>query len=154
MLTLRPVEANDQPFIAQLYGSTREAEFQHLVWPEAQKQAFLTMQLRAQTTDYASRYPDASHQLILHQEHPVGRLYRWESGAEVRIIDISLLPEFQGQGIGRRILTDVLESARRQQLAVTLHVAHGNPAKRLYESLGFYQVRDTGTSYFMEWRPA
>ena len=152
MLTLRPQKDQDQPFIAHLYRSTREAELAATGWPEAQKELFAAMQLFAQTTDYRSRYRGATYELILFKKKPVGRLYLWQSGHKAHLIDISLLPEFRGQGLGRSILTDLLKAARRKHQTVTLYVAQGNPAKRLYERLGFVKIGDTGASELMEWR--
>ena len=48
---------------------------------------------------------------------------------------------FQRQGIGTRVMQIVIEEAQRQSKAVTLGVVKINPARRLYERLGF---RTTG----------
>ena len=58
---------------------------------------------------------------------PAGRLYLWEMNGEIWIIDISLLPEFRGKGIGRKILTEIIEKSRKKNKTVALHVAFGNP---------------------------
>lgn len=53
--------------------------------------------------------------------------------------DISVVPESRGQGVGRAMLSRVLDDARAAGcVAVTLEVRHDNaPARHLYSSLGF-----------------
>lgn len=50
------------------------------------------------------------------------------------LLFVATRPELRGQGIGRRICERALAECRG---AVKLHVEHENPAKRLYERLGF-----------------
>ena len=58
-------------------------------------------------------------------------------------------PESQGLGIGTRLLQHLIQEAQRQQQPLTLHVIHINPAKRLYERLGFRAVREEEKTFFM-----
>ncbi len=37
---------------------------------------------------------------------------------------------------------------------VSIHVEHDNPARRLYDRLGFQHVDTNGVYHLMEWRPA
>jgi len=60
------------------------------------------------------------------------------------------LHEFQRKGIGRTILTDIIKSAILKNKIVTLHVAIGNPAKKLYERLGFKKISNNDTHEYME----
>jgi hypothetical protein len=47
-VTLRPIGADDLPFLCALYASTREQELAAVAWDPAQKTAFVQMQLAAQ----------------------------------------------------------------------------------------------------------
>ena len=58
-------------------------------------------------------------------------------------------PESQGLGIGTLLLEYLIQEAQCQQLALTLHVIHINPARRLYERLGFRTVREEEKTFFM-----
>jgi len=49
---------------------------------------------------------------------------------------------FQGRGLGRRLLAGLLQEADSRAATVDLGVLHGNPARRLYESLGFTPVEE------------
>ncbi|MDQ2769866.1 MAG: GNAT family N-acetyltransferase [Bacteroidota bacterium] len=152
MISLQKFTLPHQPFIEALYRSTREPELHLTNWTEEQKTAFCHMQQFAQLADYG-RKPGASHQVILCKKKPVGRLFCWESAEEIRLADISLLPEFRGLGIGRAVLTELMATARRKKKPLTLHVALANPARRLYESLGFRQMRVVHDNAFMELSP-
>ncbi len=59
------------------------------------------------------------------------------------VANIQLLPEWQGRGIGRAILERLLEKEPR----VELEVQKVNPARRLYERLGFVIFGETETHY-------
>ena len=57
-------------------------------------------------------------------------------------------PTVQGQGYGRAMLSQVLETV---DSPVCLRVKQGNPAQRLYESLGF-QTEGVGDGrYYMKY---
>lgn len=66
------------------------------------------------------------------------------------INEISLLKEYQGKGIGRNILEKQLEENRKNNIRTILQVFKDNPAKRLYERLGFKIYGETETHYQME----
>ncbi len=64
-------------------------------------------------------------------------------------LGVALLPESRGQGIGRILLERLLEEARSQYDGVSLAVAKGNPAERLYRRLGFTPVGEDEDSRIM-----
>lgn len=52
-------------------------------------------------------------------------------------LSISLLPAYRGRGIGTALLSRLLSEAAQRFDAVSLSVTESNPARRLYERLGF-----------------
>ncbi len=150
---LRPETALDEPLLFALFAATRATELEAVPWSEEQKQAFLRHQFEAQTAAYRGGYPDATFEVIEANGRGVGRLYRTMLGDEVRIVDIALLAEWCGQGIGGRLLAGVLAEADREGRAVSLHVEHWNPARRLYDRLGFLPVKEDSV-YVLLRRPA
>jgi len=143
-LDYRPCGAGDFDFIEALYVSTRDAELALSGWPEAEKNAFLTQQHRAQHHHYQAHYPNAERLIIERDGAPIGRLYTDAWPLELRIVDISLVPAARGQGIGEAILRDVIAWAGDQARGVSIHVEKFNPARRLYRRLGFVVVEDKG----------
>jgi len=152
-VTLRPVAAEDEGFLYSVYASTREAELAGVNWTEKEKTAFLRQQFEAQARHYREQYDGATYHVIEVDDRPAGRLYvaRWDD--EIRIMDIALLPEKCGRGIGTALLRDLLNEGAGAGQRVTVHVEQFNPARRLYERLGFRWMRDVGVYVLMQWSP-
>lgn len=150
---LRPVTAADDPFLLNVYAGTRLDELAMLPWDEQQKAAFIQMQFSAQQQHYSMAYPGADNHLILVNDEPVGRLIVDRTAESLALVDISLLPAHRGNGIGTRILNDLLDEARSLAKPVHLYVMLTNPAKRWYERLGFFAERDDALYCEMKWMP-
>ncbi|HRC84219.1 MAG TPA: GNAT family N-acetyltransferase [Thermoanaerobaculia bacterium] len=153
-LGLRPIVEQDRPFLCYLYGTLREPELAMVTdWSPERKREFVEQQFTAQDAYYREHYPGASLQLIELHGEPIGRLYvdRWT--AEIRVMDIALVPEARGQGLGERLLRFMQDEAAAAGKALTIHVERFNPALRLYSRLGFRLKEDKGVYYFLEWLP-
>lgn len=155
-LSLRPVTGGDDELLFTIYAATRTAEMARLTgWSEGQKEQFLRMQFLAQHTWYRQNYPGAGFWIIQSNGEPVGRLYldtQFQPG-DMRIIDIALLPAWRNQGIGSRILRDITAFAGSRNKSVSIHVESFNPAKKLYQKLGFHFVSATnGVYHLMQWQ--
>ena len=150
-VTLQPVSKNDDAFLYQLYVSTRVEEMALTGWPPQQQEVFLRNQFHAQRTYYDQEYPNASFAVILLDEEPIGRLYVDRRTHEIRLVDIALLPQYRSQGIGSRLIQNLLSEGESTDRSVSLHVEKNNlSAIRFYEKLGFTPAGDTGTHLFME----
>jgi GNAT superfamily N-acetyltransferase len=123
-------------------------------WDESQKAIFLRMQFEAQHTFYQKQYPQAEFDVVLVAGQAAGRLYLDRRPDEFRVIDIALLPEFRGRGIGGALMNDVMTEARVAGVPVRIHVERFNPARRLYDRLKFREIADKGVYILMEWSPA
>lgn len=145
---LRPFVPADLPFLQALYASTRAQELALAPWPEEQKQAFLRQQLTARESHYAATYPGAAHDIVVVGGRDAGRLMTDDGNVGVLLVDIALLPDYRGQGIGSRLLRQVVDDARGRP--VRLHVDPFNPARRLYLRMGFTPVRIEGAYELME----
>jgi GNAT superfamily N-acetyltransferase len=154
-VTLRPISEADLPFLRRLYASTREEELAAIVdWTPEQKNAFLDQQFAAQHAWYQEHYAGSTFDLVEVGGRPAGRLYvaRWER--ELRLVDVALLPEHRGNGLGTALVSAVLGEATAAGKPVTIHVERMNPAQRLYRRLGFGLLEDKGMYLLLEWRPA
>ena len=112
------------------------------------------MQFEAQHRHYVENYRDTTYELVLVDGEPAGRLYvaRWQD--ELRIVDVALLPERRGRGVGSALLRELIAEAERAAKPVTIHVEHQNPALTLYRRLGFEPAGDNGPYVLMRWEPA
>jgi GNAT superfamily N-acetyltransferase len=145
---------SDRAFLARVYASTRAEELAQLDWPGEAKVAFLEQQFAAQDAHYRQHYTGASFDVVVDDGADVGRLYvdRWER--EIRIMDIAILPDFRGRGIGSRLLASLIEESEGSGKPLTIHVERMNPALTWYERLGFRQSEDRGVYLLMERPPA
>jgi GNAT superfamily N-acetyltransferase len=150
---LRPAADADRRFLFEVYASTRIDELALTDWSPDQKQVFLTQQFSAQDETYRARYPDGEFSIITLNDRPIGRLYLGRLPGEIRVVDITLLPAFRGQGIGSRLIRNVMDEAARVGGRVTLFVEAFNPAHRLYTRLGFTRIDEYGVYELLEWRP-
>jgi ribosomal protein S18 acetylase RimI-like enzyme len=152
-VTFRPIRPDDEPLLYRVYASTREEELRPVPWTPAQKAAFLLQQFQAQHAFYQEQYARARFEVILRAGEPIGRLYVDRRDDEVRIVDIALLPEHRSAGIGSGILRSLLTEAASAGKPVRVHVERLNPARRLYDRLGFVPIEDKGVYWLLEWRP-
>jgi ribosomal protein S18 acetylase RimI-like enzyme len=151
MISLRPITAEDDSFLARVYASSRAEELAMTGWPEKLKADFCRRQFDAQSAYYAANYPNGSFQIIERDGWPAGRLYVDHRVKEIRIVDITLLPEFRRSGVGTKLLHDLQEEARTARKSLTIHVERFNRALSLYQRLGFQQIEDKGVYLLMRW---
>ncbi|MCH7677610.1 GNAT family N-acetyltransferase [candidate division KSB1 bacterium] len=147
---LRPITPEDEDFLYRVYAGTRE-DIAQLNWDQKQQEKFLKLQFMAQHKQYKAQFCDADFQIILEDERPVGRFYVNRTEGEIRIVDIALLPEFRGKGMGSTLLKQVLAEGTQKRLPVRIHVQQSNPAFHLYQRLGFQKIDENGIYYLMEW---
>jgi ribosomal protein S18 acetylase RimI-like enzyme len=67
---------------------------------------------------------------------------------ELRLVDISWLPEWRNLGVGTALLEQLGRQADALGMPLRLHVEKLNPALRLYRRLGF-EERETGGLYWL-----
>jgi ribosomal protein S18 acetylase RimI-like enzyme len=142
---LRAADDQDREDLLRIHLAAMSA---HLVaafgeWSRAQAREHLDVWLRT-----------GRAQVIVVDDVIAGLLdVAWRPDA-LHIVRIEIDPSFQGRGIGTRIVVDVLAEARRRSIPARLDVFIANPARRLYERLGFHEIGRDGPSVSMEWQPA
>jgi len=88
-------------------------------------------------------------EVLLQEGVPVGLLKVTRDNAPWKVIQIQLVPELQGQGLGADLLAEVIAEANRANVAVALSVLKSNPARVLYERLGFAVVGESEHEFDM-----
>lgn len=135
-ILFRPITEADLDFLWQLHNAAlREYVEKTWGWDEAW-----------QKRDFAAKFDPSEGQIIVVDGIDAG--FWWVANAENqnRLISIRLLPEFQKRGIGTRLIRDFVTSSNKP---VRLQVLKVNPARALYERLGFEIVDETPTHYKM-----
>ena len=86
-------------------------------------------------------------------DKPVGRLYVDRREREIRILDITLLPEYRGAGLGTPLIQELLTEAEAAGKTLTIYVEFFGRSRRLFERLGFTPIEGDGYNALMAWRP-
>jgi len=152
-ISLRPVCADDESFLLEVYASTRAEELAATGWNQAEQDAFVKMQFAAQQAYYKSQFPQGEHRIILVNDQPVGRLYIAEEQDEIRILDITVLPSLRSAGIGTPLISGQLGRAQEAGKPVRIYVESFNRSLGLFERLGFTKIEEDGVNVLLEWRP-
>jgi len=150
---LRASTPADEAFLTRVFASTRTAELTLSGWSAEQQAAFVDSQSRFQRRAYAARYPDSGFEVVLVDGTPAGRLFVAREASELRVVEIALMAEFRGSGIGTQLLRGVLDEAAARGVGVGLEVDVGSPARGLYERLGFVVEASTEIQASMRWMP-
>jgi ribosomal protein S18 acetylase RimI-like enzyme len=153
-LYLRPALPQDGSFVYELIRQVLYDQLHARFWDPAFRDTLLDMQVKAKCGAYAAAYPRAEHGIIMLDDDAVGRLLVDRSGAFYNLIDIAILPKYQGAGVGTRLILGLCMEAEMMQKSVRLHVSVGNPrAADLYKRLGFRVIEDLQTDMLMERAP-
>lgn len=150
-IRFRPSTEDDVPFLRQLYATTREDELRMVDWTDEFKTSFLDSQFAAQKKHYEEYFGAAEFLVIEAEREPMGRLYVHRDEEEIHIIDIALMPQYRGHGLGTVLLQELLDEGKATGRKVTIYVEHFNPARHLYDRLGFRHIDTNGVYHFMEW---
>ena len=151
-IELQPATSEHESFLYQVYCTTSEQEMAMVPWSDEQKEAFLRMQFSAQQTDYDKRFADGRQSVIVVDDVKVGRLHTLELEEEIKILDITVLPQHRTKGTATSLLNDLLDQARGSGKRVLVYVEIFNPSLGFFEKRGFQKVMDEGIYYLLEWR--
>jgi len=149
---LRPEVEADAPFRLALFRASRGPGWDQLPLPADMLTQIMEQQFHAQTQGYQAAYPQARLEIITVDAAPVGRLATDRGTDALRLIDIAVLPERRGLGIGEAILRALMNEAADAGTPLTLQVDRDNPgAQRLYHRLGFVATGATETHLALRW---
>ncbi|HVX40652.1 MAG TPA: GNAT family N-acetyltransferase [Gemmatimonadaceae bacterium] len=148
---MRRESEQDLAFVERLYASVRAEELRATGWPEDAQLAFVRQQLALQREHYRNHFPATEFMIVTRRSAPIGRLYLSLGQAEYRVLDLSLVAESRGRGIGGELVRTIQAAATRAGCPVTLHVERGSRARRLYDRAGFLVIRANGAYDLMRW---
>ena len=110
------------------------------------------MQFSAQRQGYREMFPDARFLIILCGDARSGRMVVNDAGDELRLVDIALLPAFQNQGLGARLVGGLIAEAKESGKPVRVSVFKPSRAAVFYQRLGFARTGEAGPYDLWEWR--
>lgn len=151
-LGLRDATASDQAFLDALYFSSRE-DLQQMPADPAFVAQLIKMQQRVQQVGIQDHYPDAKHLILQSEGQPVGRVVVDTGPSDIRLVDISILPQARRSGMATAVLRALQAGAAAQGLGMSLAVSKTNPAARsLYLGLGFEVASEDEVFEQLTWR--
>jgi GNAT superfamily N-acetyltransferase len=121
-----------RPYAEQTFG----------IWQEAQVRSLLASNIGAGFTS-----------IIMAGANPAGILTAKELENQVQLDQLFVLPEFQRDGIGTELVRRMLQRAKELDVPVRLRVLRVNPAKRLYERMGFVVTSEEPERFYMQSAP-
>lgn len=143
-LNRRPAQEEDFEFAKQTH---------HRAYHDVVVKQFGEWSDEAQNKFFELAWKGSKHEIIYVNGKPCGYFSMDESGDSITLHELVLLPEFQGQGIGSKILSEVIGIAKAKNIPARLQVLKENKAVDLYRRLDFKQTRETETHYQMEYTP-
>ncbi len=138
-VTRRNGSSEDYQFLWDLHLATmREYVDQTWGWDDA-----------FQRDHFASNFDASIIEILEIDENPVGfiSIVRLPEGLFLR--EIAVAPPFQGNGIGTRFIREFISQAKECGVPADLQVLKVNPARTLYERLGFRVFSQTDTHWKM-----
>ncbi|WP_207454148.1 GNAT family N-acetyltransferase [Herbiconiux sp. SYSU D00978] len=82
-----------------------------------------------------------------------GTAEHWNLGRHREVAEVALAPWARGSGLGRRVVTTLMEQAPPGTTHLLSAHEDATPARTLYESLGFQSFARTGSYLIMGRRP-
>jgi ribosomal protein S18 acetylase RimI-like enzyme len=142
-IALRPAQAADLAFCRRVTHETMRWIIEQLFgWDETQ-----------QVEEFARQWNVDEVRIVTVATEDAGWLQTAPVEGAVFLKQIYLDRPFQRQGIGTRVMQIVMEEAQRQSRAVTLEVVKINPARRLYERLGFHTTGEDEHKFHIRREP-
>ncbi len=93
----------------------------------------------------------AEFQIIELQSQPIGRMIVLRQPGSWHLVDISL-PEYRAHGMGGEVIRSLMRECKECGAGLKLQVLNTNPARRLYERLGFIRTGEDQIYTHMEFR--
>jgi len=142
-IVLRPATPDDADYV---YGVTQDTMRDYCqqtwgVWNESEQRQRTIDNINSKTCS-----------IISHDRTDIGILVVERHPTHILLARIFIAPVYQGHGLGTRIITQLMEEAAREGVPLRLRVLAVNPARRLYERLGFVITKSTAERYEMEFR--
>ncbi len=135
LASVRPCVVSDDALLYNVFCTTWRSEVAALP-NQNLAQHVLRIQHIAQERRFDGTHPGFERLVVLHDHEPAGRLYLDRTGEQIQVLDLTLLEESRGQGLGTRILAELVDTATREHRAIELQVP-----RRHERVTGFYLER-------------
>ena len=143
-IALRPARPVDYDFALALYVETiKPYTIAYMAWDAA-----------VETARFARLWMPANTRIIMRNGADIGWLAASERASDIFLQQIYIVPAHQRRGIGTEVMQLLLTQWNAAGKPIVLAVLKNNPARRLYERLGFAVVGETETKFMMRREPS
>jgi ribosomal protein S18 acetylase RimI-like enzyme len=139
-IDFRPIKTEDYEFLWRLHNAALKKYIEKTWgWNEDW-----------QRRNFEKNFHVEDGQIIVCENTDIGFYWLIEKENEILLASIRITPEYQNRGIGTKIIKDLIASTNKKNKNLRLQVLKVNPAKKLYERLGFVIKDETETHFIME----
>lgn len=153
-MPLKAATEQDASFLFKLFEAQKTAELELYHVDIHFKNSIISMQWNSKNQSYLHSFPNLQTFVILHEEQAVGSCMIDYTPQEIHVIDILISSTFRNLNIGTLLFKQLQLEAQQQKIPLRLQVAVDNPAKRLYDRLGFNIYQSDPVYLSMEWIPS
>ena len=88
---------------------------------------------------------------IIYEGERIGAVSILRHDTHYQLEELYISGQYQNRGIGAKIVRDLIAIAKQEGKPIRLRVLTSNPAKSLYDRLGFVVTKTEPERYFMEY---
>jgi GNAT superfamily N-acetyltransferase len=145
--TRRPEGPGDALFLLQLMTDVIAAELGVGAWPEAIRNHLLGIQAQSRCNSRRAVNPNSHSKILQCGGVDIGWMLTTTGDDFLWLVEIAVVPEFQGRGIGSAAIRELIARGK----PVRLHVNSTNTrAIALYATLGFVPLESGEVQILME----
>jgi ribosomal protein S18 acetylase RimI-like enzyme len=142
MISFRPAVPGDFDYCARLYFTEMETIIREL-----------KLDRQAQTANFRRQWNAAEARIIILDGAVIGWLQSAARDGALFLAQLFVEGAFQRQGIGTAVMHRLIAEATQAGQPMALEVVKINPAKRLYDRLGFRTTGEDDRKYHMRREP-
>lgn len=152
-VTCRLETPEDEAFLRRLIVEATMLKLGAQAWPQPMRDHLLGIQYTSRLGTIRGNYPDALSRIILLDGMPAGWVVTAELENRIHLVEIMVLAEHRGKGIGSSVMGEIIAAAGSARKPVRLHVDPLNSsAIQLYERLGFRRTGGDLVEHEMAWQ--
>jgi GNAT superfamily N-acetyltransferase len=143
--------------VTQRLATDADTEFarkvHHAAYHDVIVRQFGNFDEKMQDDFFAKSWKPGIDEILMSEDSEAGYCSIERSENAIIFHELVLLPEYQGKGIGSKVLQEVMEEAKTKNIPIKLEVLKENQAQHLYRKLGFKDTGSTDTHIEMEFNP-
>lgn len=94
-------------------------------------------------------FKPSNTRIIQYDGEDVGRITVSYSNTRITLEGIHIVEAFQGKGIGGHLIRQIIRESDEKALLIQLILLKTNPARQLYERIGFFVYEEDENRYYM-----